>query len=198
LKTYTPKAAAVSCIVPIRRSRWPSFWIGAGAVFVSLLVAAGAAAALLLTNLDGALLVIVFAVVWFGLFFFSYPLQRRLARSLDLRRPCVSLDNDILAVPVAEDSALRFNLAEPHELTFGWWEFVVKSTGGPTTNTRTVLTHATLTQSGQPLFLKAEDSMREALAAGWPKSPPNSEPHAAPGIRLWASDLVALVEAMRA
>jgi hypothetical protein len=98
-------------------------------------------------------------------------------------------------VPVPDGPAMQFKLDEPHELVFGWWEFVVTGGGGPTANTRTVLAHATLAQAGRRVLLKAEDSVRPALAAGWRKTPPNSAAHAA---RLWAGDLVVLVEAIRA
>ena len=72
--------------VPIRRTRWTSFWIGVGAVVVAFALAALLAAALaglfvlLKVNFGGTVIIIVFGVLWFGLFFLSYPLQRRYAR----------------------------------------------------------------------------------------------------------------------
>lgn len=184
--------------VPLRRSRWVSFWIGVAAFFVSLLLAAALVGLLLLLPFksDGAVAVIVFGVLWFGLFFLSYPMQRRYTRALDLRRPGISLADGLLTIPVTDDLTLHFKLEEPHELIFGWFEVVTKSTGGPTTNTRSFMTYAILSQAGQQLFLKAEESVREAQRAGWPNSTYPLTP--ALSVRLWASDLVALVEAMRA
>ena len=189
----------ILCSVPVRRSRWHGFWVGVAAGFASVLAAAAVAALLLLSpvSIDGAWVIIVFAALCFALFLLSRPLQRRWARSLDSRRPGISVTDGVMSVEVAENSTLPFDLREPYELSFGWWEYVVKSTGGPTSNTRTVLTHATIAQGGRRLSLKAEDSVREALAAGWPQSPPESAAGAASGVRLWASDLVALVEALR-
>ena len=46
----------------------------------------------------------------------------------------------------------------------------------------------------------AEDSIREAQSANWPNTP-NTQDGATPAlprVRLWASDLVALIAAMRA
>jgi hypothetical protein len=188
------------CGVPIRRTRWTSFWIGVAAVVVSALAASTLVGVPLLLShatFDGAVVITVFGSLWFGLFFLSYPLQRRYARARDSRRPCISLADGILTVPVAKDSAPRFNLDEPHELTFGWCEHVMVSAGGPTGRTRAVWTHATLSQAGRRLFLIAEDSIREARSAGWPKTPDGSTP-TTPRVRLWAGDLVALVEALRA
>ncbi|MGB8506997.1 MAG: hypothetical protein WCD76_01200 [Pyrinomonadaceae bacterium] len=194
MKTESKK---VSFSVPIRRTRWTSFWIGAAAVVFALLLAfAFSGLLLLLVNIDGVVIIILFGFILFGLFFLSYPLQRRYARSLDLRRPCVSLAGGILTVPLAEDTVLHFKLDEPHELIYGWWEFVMVSTG-PTSRTRAVWTHATLSQTGQQLYFIAEDSIREAQSAGWPKTPDSSTP-TMPRVRLWASDLVALVKAVRA
>lgn len=189
-----------SLSVPIRRSRWVSFWVGVGAVFVSLLMAAALAGLLLLllspAGGDGALVVIFFGFVWFGVFFLSLPRQKRYARSLDLRRPAIGLADGLLTVPLDAERTLRFKLEEPYELTFGWYEFVVPGGGGPTANTRAFLTYAILSQAGQQLLLKAEESAREAQAAGWPNSTSPSTPALA--VRLWACDLVALVEAVRA
>jgi hypothetical protein len=88
--------------VPIRRTRWTSFWIGTGAVVVAFALAALLAAALaglfvlLKVNFGGTVIIIVFGVLWFGLFFLSYPLQRRYARSFDLRRPGIRLAGGVL------------------------------------------------------------------------------------------------------
>lgn len=189
--------------VPIRRTRRTSFWIGVAAVIISALlavlslVALGGLLVLSKVNFDGFWFIFLFALLWFGLFFLSYPAQRRYARSRDLRRPGISLVNGILTVPVAQDLILHFKLDEPHELSFGWFEHVMTSAGGPTTNTRAVWTHATLSQAGRGVFLIAEDSVREALAAHWPKTTDASSP-TTPRVQLWASDLVELVEAMRA
>ena len=191
------EVAEVICNVPIRRSLWGSFWIGAAAIIVSLLLAAALAGLLLLlpVNINGAVVVLVFGILWFGSFFFSLPWQRRYAHILDLRRPGIRFVDGLLTIPVNNDLALIFKLDEPHELIFGWLEFVVKSTGGPTTNTRSLMTYAIMSQAGQQLFLKAEDSVREAQGAGWPNATSSVTP--ALSVRLWASDLVVLVEAVR-
>ena len=78
-----------------------SFWIGVAAVVGSLLLASALAGLLLLlpVNVDGAVVIIVFSFLWFGLFFLSYPLQRRYARSLDLRRPGSSSATVLLSIP---------------------------------------------------------------------------------------------------
>ncbi|MBC7931373.1 MAG: hypothetical protein H7Z38_12495 [Rubrivivax sp.] len=188
----------ISFSVPIRRSRWVSFWLGAAAFVVSLLLAAALVGLLLVlpVNVDGAVVIIVFGFLWFGLFFLSYPLQRRYARALDLRRPGISLTDGLLTIPLNDDRTLRFKLEEPHELTFGWFEVVTRTPGGPVNYTRGFMTYAILSQAGQQLFLKAEESCREAKAAGWPNSTYSATP--ALSVRLWASDLVALVEAVRA
>lgn len=194
------EATTVSCSVPIRRSRWPSFWIGVAAVIASFLMVAALAGSLLLLPFkiftDGAVLIIVFGVLWFTLFFISLRRQRRCARALDLRRPCICLVDSFLTIPLTGEDTLHFKLDEAHELIFGWFEVVIKSTGGPTTNTRSLMTYAILTQGAQQLFLKAEDSAREAQAAGWPNATSATTP--ALSVRLWASDLVALIEALRA
>jgi len=182
--------------VPIRRSRWVSFWVGVGAAVVSLLGAAAFAGLLLLlpADIDGAWVVFAFTTLLFGLFFLSLPLQKRRARSFDLRRPGARLDGGLLTIPTADDAAMRFDLGEPHELTYGWLE-IVTTGGGPTTNTRGLLTYAILSQAGRELFLQAEDSIREAQSAGWPNRTSATTPEQS--VRLWASDLVTLVEAVR-
>jgi hypothetical protein len=184
--------------VPIRRSRWSSFWIALAVLVISLLLAAAFSGALLLLvrTISGTVVVIVFGVLWWCMFFLSFPLQRRLARSLDLRKPGMRLTNSVLTMPVTNDLTLQFKLDEPHELRFGWSEFVVATAASPTMHTRTFVTFAMLSQRGQQVFLKAEDSVREAKASGWPKS--ESVETTAPVVRLWAKDLVALVETMRA
>ena len=193
-----PESVEGSFSVPLRRSRWMSFWIGVAAVVGSLLPASALVGLLLLlpVNIDGAVVIIVFSIFWFGLFFLSYPLQRRYVRSLDLRRPGIILADGLLSIPLTDDRALHFKLDEPHELIFGWFEVVTKSTGGPTSYSRGFMTYAILSQAGQHLFLKAEDSVREAQGAGWPNSTYSVTP--ALSLRLWASDLVILVEAVRA
>jgi hypothetical protein len=175
-----------------------SFLIGAAAVLASLLLASALAGLLLLVpiNVDGAVVLIIFSIAWFGGFFLSLPWQRRSARALDLRRPGASLEGNLLTVPVPDKPSLVFKLDEPYELIFGWFDVVTKSTGGPTTNTRSLMTYAILSQAGRQLFLKAEDSIREAQGAGWPKATSSITPEVC--VRLWASDLVALVEAVRA
>lgn len=190
--------AEIVCSVPIRRSLWTSFWIGIAAGVIALLLAAAFAGLLLLlpVNINGVLIILAFGLLWFGLFFLSLPRQRRFARILDLRRPGISLTDGLLTIPQTDDHTLRFKLDEPYELMFGWFEVVTKSTGGPTTNTRSLMTYAILSQAGQQLFLKAEESVREAKAAGWPNATSASTPHL--GVRLWARDLVILVEAVRA
>lgn len=196
-------ATQVLCSVPIRRTRWTSFWIGVAAVIIAALLAAlsvGAVGSLLMWlkgDFDGFWVIFLFGFLWFGLFFLSYPLQRRYARSRDLRLPCISFINGKLSVPLAHDLILHFNLDEPHELMFGWYEHVMTSVGGPTKNSRAVWTHAVLSQGGQGLFLIAEDAIREAQRSRWPKTPDASTP-AMPRVQLWASDLVQLVEAVRA
>lgn len=197
------RAAEVLCYVPLRRTRWTSFWIGAAAVIIAALlsvlsvVALGGLLMWLKFDFDGFWFIFLFGLLWFGLFFLSYPLQRRYARSRDLRRPGISFVDGKLTVPVAHDFILHFNLDETHGLLFGWYEHVMTSTGGPTKSSRAVWTHTVLSQAGQQLFLIAEDSIREAQSAGWPKTPDASTP-TMPRVQLWASDLVALVEAVRA
>jgi hypothetical protein len=184
-------------VVPIRRSRWVSFWVGVGAAAVSLLTAVALTGLLLLLPpfLDGAWVVLAFGVILFGLFFLSLPRQKRYARSLDLRRPGARLDGGLLTVPAGGDAAMRFDLGEPHEVTYGWFEVITRGGGGPTTNTRGLMTYAILSQAGQELFLQAEDSVREAQSAGWPNRTSANTPRRS--VRLWASDLVTLVEAVR-
>jgi hypothetical protein len=192
-----PGAAGVSLTVPVRRSRWVSFWVGVAAVFLSLLSAAALAGLLLLLpGVGGTWVVIAFGVLWFGLFFLSLPLQKRRARGYDLRRPGARLEGGVLTLPPGDGAALSFDLNEPHELSFGWFEIVTKSTGGPTTNARGLFTYATLAQAGRELLLQAEESVREAQAAGWPNRTNQGTPERS--VRLWAEDLVALVEAARA
>ena len=183
--------------VPVRRSRWVSFRVGVGAAAVSLLTAAALTGLLLLLPpfLDGAWVVLAFAVILFGLFFLSLPWQRRYARSLDLRRPGARLDGGLLTFPAEGDAAMCFDLNAPHELTYGWFEVITRG-GGPTTNTRGLMTYAILSQAGQELFLRAEDSVREAQSAGWPNRTSANTPRRS--VRLWAGDLVMLVEAVRA
>lgn len=196
-----PKTESFS--VPLRRTRWTSFRIGVGAVIVAALCAAtlvglfaGLLASLKVTA-DGFWIIFLFGLCWFGLFFLSYPLQRRLARSRDLRRPGINFSSGVLSVPLPDDSTLRFNLDEPHELLFGWCEQVMTSAGGATTNSRAVWTHATLSQGARHLYLIAEDSIREAQSAAWPKATMRESP-ATPRASLWAGDLVALCEVIRA
>ncbi|HEX8423007.1 MAG TPA: hypothetical protein VF634_06330 [Pyrinomonadaceae bacterium] len=189
--------------VPIRRTRRTSFWIGVAAVIISALlavlsvVALGGLLTLLKVNCDGFWFIFLFGSLWFGLFFLSYPAQRLYARSRDLRGPHIRFVNGILTVPVARDFTLHFKLDEPHELIFGWFEHVMTSVDGPTKNTRAVWTHATLSQGERGVFLIAEDAVREAQSAGWPKIPDASTP-STPRVQLWASDLVELIEAVRA
>jgi hypothetical protein len=189
-------AAGVSLGVPVRRSRWVSFWVGVAAVLFSLLSAAALAGLLLLLpSVNGVWVVFAFGALWFGLFFLSLPLQRRYARSRDLRRPGARLVGGVLTVPLSDDTAAQFDLERPHELTFGWFEVVTKSTGGPTTNTRALTTFALLSQAGRELLLQAEESVREAQSAGWPNRTSPNRPDRR--VRLWACDLVKLVEAVR-
>ena len=196
------EAGEVLCNVPLRRTRWVSFWVGAAAVIIAALlsvlsmVALGGLLMWLKVDFDGFWYIFLFGLLWFGLFFLSYPLQRRYARSRDLRRPGINFVNGKLTVPVAQDFILHFNLDETHELLYGWYEQVMTSAGGATSNSRAVWTHAVLSQAGQELFFIAEDSIREAQSAGWPKTPDASTP-TMPRVQLWASDLVELVEAMR-
>ena len=99
---------------------------------------------LTLTGVGGAVALTVVGALWFGLFFLSRPLQKRCARSLDSRRPGVTLSEETLSAPTSEGTAVVVRLGEPDELTYGWWEYVAKGTGRPTSNTRTALSHATL------------------------------------------------------
>jgi uncharacterized membrane protein YhaH (DUF805 family) len=197
------KAAEVLCNVPLRRTRRTSFWIGAAAVIIAALLSVLAMVALggllmwLKVDFDGYWFIFLFGLLWFGLFFLSYLLQRRYARSRDLRRPGISFVNGKLTVPVAQDFILHFNLDETHQLLFGWYEHVMTSAGGATKSSRAVWTHAVLSQAGQELFLIAEDSIREARSAGWPKTP-DASTQTMPRVQLWACDLVELVEAVRA
>jgi len=179
-----------------------SFWVGVAAVLVASLLAAVLIAALggLLilskVSFDGVWAVFLFGIVWPVLFFLSYPLQRRSARALDSRRPGISLKQGILAAHVTKDSVLHFNLNEPHELVFGWWEHVLKSPHYKGNRARSVWMHATLSQSGRQLHFVAEDAIPEAQSSGWPKTPDSSTP-ATPRVSLWVSDLMALVETIR-
>ena len=183
--------------VPVRRSRWLSFGVGVGAAVLSVLTAAALAGLLLLSlpAIDGAWVVLFFAALLFGLFFLSLPRQKRYVRSLELRRPGARLDGGLLTVPLADDITMLFDLGEPHELTYGWFEVITRGGGGPTTNTRGLMTYAILSQAGQELFLQAEESVREAQAAGWPNRTSVKTPDRR--VRLWAGDLVTLVEAVR-
>ncbi len=181
---------------PVRRSRAASLWAGAAAFAAALMFAALAGLLLAVCGADGAVVIISAFAIWCALFYLSRPLQKRYARSLDSRRPGVVLSADELSVPTSEGPALIVKVTEPFELHYGWWEYVSKSSGGPTSTTRTVLTHATLTQGGVSLFLKAEDSVREAAAARWPLAPPR-EADGRTRLRLWACDLVSLVESIR-
>ncbi|HEX8335207.1 MAG TPA: hypothetical protein VF621_00675, partial [Pyrinomonadaceae bacterium] len=192
-------AAGHSLVVPIRRSRWVSFWVGCGAAVLSFLTAAALTGLLLLPlSIDGAWVVFAFGLLLFGLFFLSLPRQRRYARSFDMRRPGARLDGGLLTIPAAEDALICFDLGEPHELTHGWFEVTNRGGGGggPTTNSRGLMTYAILSQAGRELFLQAEDSVREAQATGWPNRTSSTTPDRR--VRLWASDLVTLVEAARA
>ena len=186
-----------SLSVPVRRSRWVSFWVGVGAVVLSLLTAASLTGLLLLLTsaIDGAWVVILFAALWFGLFFLSLPGQKRYARSFDLRRPSARLDGGLLTVPLTDGSTMSFDLCRPHELNYGWFEVITRGGGGPTTNTRGLMTYAILSQAAQELFMQAEDSVREAQTVGWPNKTSVKTPDRS--VRLWASDLVTLIEAAR-
>lgn len=182
--------------VPLRLSRRVSFWVGVGAVVLSLLTAAALTGLLLLLPpfIDGAWVVLFFAALLFGLFFLSLPRQKRYARTFDLRRPGACLDGGLLTVPLDDGSTMRFDLGESHELTCGWFEVITRG-GGPTSNTRGLMTYAILSQAGQELFLQAEDSVREAQIAGWPNKTSVKTPDRR--ARLWAGDLVTLIEAVR-
>lgn len=192
----------VSYTVPIRRTRRVSFWVGLATIFIAALLAAtsvAACAGLLLclnVKVDGFWIIFLFGLFWFGLFFLSYPLQRGYARSRDVCRPGISLIGRRLSVPLENDSTLHFKLDEPHELNFGWSEHVMTSVSYRGGHTRGVWTHAVLSQNGQGLYLIAEDSIREAQAAGWPKSTVPAKP-SMPRVNLWASDLVTLLEVIR-
>ena len=196
------EAAKVLGSVPIRRTRWAGFLIGVAAVIIAALIAILSVAALgsllmwLKVGFDGFWFIFLFGFLWFGIFFLSYPSQRRYARSRDLRHPGINFVDGKLTVPVAQDFILHFDLDETHELLFGWYEQVMTGAGGPTKSSRAVWTHAVLSQAGQELFLIAEDSIREAQSAGWPKTPDASTP-AMPRVQLWESDLVELVTAVR-
>ena len=183
--------------IPIRRTQWRSFRIGLGAVFAALLLAVGVCALLMwrCKNISAVLIILIFGLTLFGLFFGSIPWQRRYSRSLDGRKPGVSLANGMLYVPVKEGSTLIFWTGQPIEVAFGWLEFKSHASGGPTTSTRTVMSWATLSQTGQHVLLQAEDSIKEAQKAGWQKV--TSPLAGAPMIRVWATDLVELVEFLR-
>ncbi len=101
-----------------------------------------------------------------------------------------------MTIPVTDVLTLHFKLDEPYELTFGWFDVVTRTSSGLVRYARGFMTHAILSQAGQQLFMKAEESSREAKAAGWPNTTYADTP--ALSVRLWASDLVALVEAVRA
>jgi hypothetical protein len=98
------EAIEVLCSVPIQRTRWTGFWILVATIFISFLLAVAPTASLLLlpANVitDGALTIIIFGFLWFILFFSSFPLQRRYARSLALRQPGLCLFADgTLTIP---------------------------------------------------------------------------------------------------
>lgn len=183
--------------IPIRRSRWLSFWIGSATLIVSLLLAAAGCVLLMLLvrTISGTAVLIVLHFLWWGFFFASFLWHRRLVRSFDLRRPGIRLVKGILEVPLKDGSTLRFNLDEPYELSFGWCTSLVPTAAAPMTHARVYLTYAALSQKGTQLFLLAEESVREAQAVGWPESG-KPEP-VRPEVRLWANDLVTLVETMR-
>lgn len=183
--------------VPIRRSRWLSFWIGSATLIVSLLLAAACCGLLMLLvrTISGTAVLIVLHFLWWGFFFSSFLWHKRLVRSLDLRRPGIRLVEGILEVPLKGDSTLRFNLDEPNELSFGWCTSQVPTAAAPMMHTRVYLTYATLSQKGTQLFLLAEESVREAQAAGWPES--EKPQPVLPEVRLWANDLVRLIDALR-
>ena len=112
-----------------------------------------------------------------------------------MRRPGARLAGGMLTFPLTDGTLLSFDLEEPYDLLFGWNEVLSRNTGGPTTNSRGLMTYTILSQAGRVLFLQAEDSVREAQSAGWPNSTSASTPELR--LRLWASDLVTLVEAVR-
>lgn len=183
--------------IPIRRSQWRSFRIGLGAFFAALFLAIGVCGLLMwcFPKIWGGLNSTIFVLIWFGGFFGSIPGQRRYARSQDARLPGVSLADGVLSVPVKAGAPLLFRMGEPHELAFGWLEFVATSSGGATTCTRTLMSWATLSQAGQHVMLKAEDSVKEAQKAGWQKvMSPQAD---ATVVSLWAADLVGFVEFLR-
>ena len=132
--------------VPIRRSQAGSFWIGAGVVFIALLLAVGVCALLIWRdkNVSGVLIIMVFGIIWFGLFFASIPWQRRSSRALDGRKPGVSLTRGTLSVPVKVGATLVFRTDQPIEVACGWLEFISGGGGEPTGKTRTVMSWATL------------------------------------------------------
>lgn len=172
--------------------------IGFAAIIFSALLAAALVGLPLFFNAnlgDGALVIIIFGVLWFGFFFFSYSLQKKFARRLDLRRPCICLVNDLLTIPVSKTTTLRFKLDEPLGLKFGWFEVVARNHKGG--NTHWFMTYALLSQGEHQVLMDAEYTAREAQAAGWlilTNRDVTPEHH----LRLWAGDLVVLVEAIRA
>lgn len=184
--------------VAIRRSQGTSFGIGVAVVFVALLLAVGVCALLmwLLAKISAVAIILIFGVTWFGVFFASIPLQRRYARALDGRKPGVSLSPGMLTVPVKPGSTLVFWTHQPIEVAFGWLEFISQGGGGPTSQTRTVMSWATLSQAGQHVILQAEDSIKAAQKAGWQKA--TSPLAGATKIRLWECDLVELAEYLKA
>ncbi len=151
---------------------------------------------LVLSKLSGTQLIILFTAIWWCVFFLSFSWQRRLARAIDSQRPGIYLKQGLLEVPLTDDRSLRFDLDKPSELRYGWSESAVATVASPTMNTRVRLTYATISQNGQQLFLRADESVSKAKAAGWPKS--ECVESFIPAVRLWANDLVRLIDALRA
>lgn len=175
--------------IPLRR-QWTSLWVGAVALGVSALLAAGVAGllAVLLVPGDGTLVLLGAAILWAGGFFGSVPWQRRLARRLQQRGPCLTLTPAVLQVPTSPTPLLlqREALA-PVEA--GWIDTVVRS-GGHATRWRE--TRIVVTQDGRSVILWADDSVQAAQQRGWPRlQPPLAE---GVRVRLWAADVVLLGE----
>ena len=86
----------------------------------------------LVKDISGVLIIMIFWIIWFGLFFASIPWQRRYSRALDGRKPGVALTPGMLSVPVKVGATLVFRTDQPIEVACGWLEFISGGGGGPT------------------------------------------------------------------
>jgi hypothetical protein len=168
-------------VFPLRHSQWTSVWIGAAAVFCAAAVAASAAAAALPVVRNGTQIVLIFGLLWFGLFFASIPAQQAYARKRDLGRPGVTLRDGVLR---AGETEIRLPAAIEH----GWFDVVA---GG---RQRTRRRHSYLVVAG--VYFWADDSNKRAQRAGWPRRVGSNRDRVP--FRMWEQDLLALMAALTA